>query len=596
MYLMMNNHEVRPQRITCPPAEVLESTCQLFSLPFRHEKGSGIFAVHPPLLGKSILIQSVRPARLADSRLYAQFTSELRLLERMLWVSGAEVVLRESLYPEGPTRQGRGPEHSSHWDLVLLVFAGQSVTGCVHPLAIYPWWQWARASYRLAGHFAADLGPSCPAFTRASSFRMTRDVKGWFSEILQETRAPTVLLSIPLIDGYVDQFLDIVSLVICRGVLRYFRKQPLPNGAWEIVRKAGSQPHERVGPPVSAVVEGPSEPAALMERPYPEIPAPASSPYAVPPPVTVTGPLSASFAPVSPVPASPAAAGSVSTSSTSASESVPTVPDGARDISNEPPLGPGTPEQMARDGASSLELARADLVRRRRSISLAAQALDPPGPPSAERPATQKLPATVEQPSTPEQQAAPEPPATAERLPAVERAALSEQPATQERPAAAERTAAERLAAERLAAERPVAERSPVRQLLQLAVQYRGQQPGQAGNLPARHFTAPGIQPEARTRQSPAQTAARAPAPDGLATTGSTRPLTINLPRSQREDERLMQLREILLKSPETAVKQAADVLSKRGIKPTPERIEEYIQYLNRMLFGQDTPKDNQPD
>jgi predicted nucleotide-binding protein (sugar kinase/HSP70/actin superfamily) len=57
-----------------------------------------------------------------------------------------------------------------------------------------------------------------------------------------------------------------------------------------------------------------------------------------------------------------------------------------------------------------------------------------------------------------------------------------------------------------------------------------------------------------------------------------------------------MQLREILLKSPETAVKQAADVLSKRGIKPTPERIEEYIQYLNRMLFGQDTPKDNQPD
>ena len=57
-----------------------------------------------------------------------------------------------------------------------------------------------------------------------------------------------------------------------------------------------------------------------------------------------------------------------------------------------------------------------------------------------------------------------------------------------------------------------------------------------------------------------------------------------------------MQLRETLLKSPETAVKQAADVLSKRGIKPTPERIEEYIQYLNRMLFGQDTPKDNQPD
>jgi GTP cyclohydrolase I len=67
------------------------------------------------------------------------------------------------------------------------------------------------------------------------------------------------------------------------------------------------------------------------------------------------------------------------------------------------------------------------------------------------------------------------------------------------------------------------------------------------------------------------------------------------LPAAQRDSDQVRNLRESLIKSPELALKQAEEVLSRRGIKPTPERVDEYLKYLRRMLQlpedqGDETP------
>lgn|GEM_PF-1435790 len=354
MYLLMNNHEVRSQRIACPPAEVLESTCQLFSLPFRYEKRSGIFAVHPPLLGKNILIESIKPIRLLESQLHSQLMAELWLLEQLLWVSGAEVVLRDSSHPEEASRRKLVLEYASHWDVVLLVFPGQSMSDCVEPLAIYPWWQWACASYRLAGHLAAGLGPSSPTFTRASSLKMTKEMKTWFSETLQWTNAPTVLLSVPLIDGYVDQFVELLSLTVSHGVLKYFKKQPLPAAARDYLRRASDMgARVRVPVPVREAAESsPTVESLLAIAPgVPAYTAPATEP-----PVTPAYPITAPEPPVKTMgPLGPR-------------EVAPVKQDALRP---EPPAEPQTPEQPLKEPLSALELAQADLAKHRDPQTLA---------------------------------------------------------------------------------------------------------------------------------------------------------------------------------------------------------------------------------
>jgi len=234
MHLLMNNAEVPQHRIASPPAEALEAVCQLFGLPFRHEKRAGVFAVHPPLLGRRIIIRSFAVDGEASDGLSEQVTFELRLLERLLWVSGADVTLL--LSQKTPVEAQDKIDESVFWDLALYVYPGQAVPGRINPLVLYSWWHSPMKSRSLAGCIERGCKPGDKAgdrvgdtgFRRASTMRMAKELKNWYYRALSQTRAPAVLLSIPLVDGYVESFLDRLSLKICDGILRFFRKQPVP--------------------------------------------------------------------------------------------------------------------------------------------------------------------------------------------------------------------------------------------------------------------------------------------------------------------------------------------------------------------------------
>lgn len=663
MYLLMHNREVRSQRIACPPAEALESACQLFGLPYRYEKRSGVFAVHPPLLGKNILIESVRPIRPPDSDLHARLKSEVSFLERLLWISGAEVIVRESAYLEKHPPSRRTKEHPHGWDLVLFLLPGQSIPNSVHPAAIYPWWQWARASYRLAGCLSAGSGPSSPAFTRASSLRVAKDVRSWFSEAIQDTRAPAVLLSIPLVEGYIDRFVEELSVVVSDGVLKYFRKEPLPGAVRDRLRQISTQAREKA-PVTLALRDASAEstpPEGLQSGTQ------GTPVYRVEPPSTLLRPMAPS--------------------------PVQDLLHAKQDADVETPLPEAdVSEKTARPPVSKLELAQLDLARRREALLTAQKAAwrdkleraqvpqiviqpgmtalfqeqrEPAAQPETqesrqavgpkeqdpgqeisrevERPLKSEEREPVKQPDEKEIAKTSGQPATAPAFPQPSQQLVKETPERllrQSEPESVKESPERRLqhpiqepAKEPL--EHPVRQslertkeplEHPLRQPLQLAKglpEHASRQPirptaaeaaPQPANTPGRpSFRGPqvhlGVSPLQRSVPETKQEDKKTEKPAPPAAQG-TRPLDhaavsrpavsrppadtslSHLPRSQRSDEKVIRLRELLAKSPEKAAAQAAEILSGKGITPTPERVEEYVKYLNRMLFPQN-PGDN---
>ncbi len=221
MHLFMDNIEVPQRRIVCPPPDALEASCQLLGLPFRHHKAAGIFAVYPPLLGRKILIGCFSAEDETTGSLHGQFLTGLRLLERLLWLSGAEVTLAE---PTKVSQNVSGKKDGPiYWDLALFVYSGQAVPGNIYPLALHSWWHRPFRSWRLAKCLGRRNEP-LDGFERCSACRMAGGLKGWFLRAMGKSRAPSVLLSVPLVDGHIEYFLDSLPVIVCDGVLSYFKK------------------------------------------------------------------------------------------------------------------------------------------------------------------------------------------------------------------------------------------------------------------------------------------------------------------------------------------------------------------------------------
>ena len=482
MHLIMGNAEVRSLTIPCPPPEALECTCQLFSIPFRHDKKAGLFAAHPPLLGKRVIVRSVRPDRLTQDRLYSRFSAELRLLERLLWVSGADVTLEETLSSEDQSEQPRGP---AYWDIALFVYPGQALPGCVEPLAVCSWWHGAFKSWRLAGCLAVGNGALSRSFKRVTTLRMAGDLKRWFSRSSKDIYAPAVLLSVPLIDGYVEQFLDTLSSTICQGVLRYFRKPLLTPLTIDVVNRAWE----------------PEMVSVTMERS-----------------------LARQIETISVVSADsghPGISRPVLTSTKTPS---------AQDLKDSSEVSMSTPASRPSDPADKT-------AQQHSATSSDAPARTSDGPGKAGDAELYGLPSADGKAMAPESQRQPRPALL------IQRGEMLSQVARQEQ-----------------------SRQTPTRG----ASSESSRSAGWAGPVPQPKDD----NPEPRVLVSPRPSGR----PDGSI---HKQPQ----PMGSEMDEQMERLRRMLVEAPDMAAKQAAELLSKRGINPSKEMVDEYLQFLRRMLL-----------
>lgn len=236
MRILVDNTEIRSQRVAYPTPDAFEAVCQLIGITFRHERNSGIIAVDPPLIGRRVLVRAVENDPHSRNNLLDILKLELRLLDQLLWVSGADVTLNGVYDPV--SLQDRMEVKSAYWDIALFIYPEQIVPGGIDPLAIYTWWRMPLRSWRLAGHLsAASEMASCLGFKRTTTWKLPSELKQWFSQALSEISAPAVLVSIPLVNGHVEPLLDSLSLSICQGVLSYFRKTPIESWARDALRQ-----------------------------------------------------------------------------------------------------------------------------------------------------------------------------------------------------------------------------------------------------------------------------------------------------------------------------------------------------------------------
>lgn len=235
MRLLVDNAEVRSQRVAMPSPFTFEAVCQLVGIPFRHDKTFGVFAVYPPLIGRRLLVRFVDDDTGKGDHLQELLKTELNLLERLLWITGADITLEKA---DGPQKlEGKKEARSTYWDTALFIYTGPVIPGGIDPLVIYPWWERLFGSFRLAGHLAlASECASPPGFRRTSSLKLPSAMKQWFSESRRGVSAPTVLLAIPLVHGYNEPLLENLSVTVCNGVLGYFKKTPVDASIKEAFR------------------------------------------------------------------------------------------------------------------------------------------------------------------------------------------------------------------------------------------------------------------------------------------------------------------------------------------------------------------------
>jgi hypothetical protein len=450
MHLLLDNAEVQSRRVVCPPPEALESVCQLFGIPYRYDKAGSVFAVQPPLLGSRILITPLEVRRQPGCGLYDQWDAEMRLLARLLWVCGADVTLRSSRGQDGSSTKGPGSDCPPFWDLALFAVPGLAVPGCIQPLAVYPWWHRGLKSRKLAGELAFWDDGYSDGFKRITTFRVASELKKWFSHAIAEVPAPCVLLSVPMIDGYTDRFLDRLSISVSQAVLRFFSRPLLPPCVWDAMKREDRTPEE--------VLAGAKDSAPIPTAPPTPSPVkPSVSPQPAVPETALT-----------PVPI-------VQPAMSAPKEQLPVPPA---------PSPPVSKAALVSEGVGQVVIAdhKPRLVAKE----------------------------TAPQVRSPDQR----------RGPAVQQA-----------------------------------------------------------SRPTPQPSGPPMMPPTASQTSPG------------AATGMRSPL----PAAQRDSDQVRNLRESLIKSPELALKQAEEVLSRRGIKPTPERVDEYLKYLRRMLQlpedqGDETP------
>jgi len=497
MHLLLDNAEVHSRRVTCPPPDAIESVCQLFGIPYRYDKAGSIFAVQPPLLGSRILIAPLEVRRQPGSSLYELWDEEIRLLVRLLWVCGADVTLRTSWLQDAPMTKVSGSDCSTYWDLALFAVPGQAIPGCIQPLAVYPWWHWGLKSRRLAGELEAWDDGFSAGFKRVTTLRVAGELKKRYSQAIAQIPAPSVLLSVPMIDGYTDRFLDRLSISVSQALLRFFSKPLLPQCVWDAMKRGDRMPGD-----IAAGMKAP-QPAQSILPPLPVPPAMAA--------------LKASV----------------------------------------------LPQQVVPDTG----LTQAPLERS--SVSIPVE--EAPAPPGAARP-TPAPPAAVSP--------APPPPSPATASPGPLAPALAEG-----RVAAVAKPVGQVVISDhkpRLVAREPASPAAPPKA------------PPTAPPMASTAAPTPPVRSADQRRDAAAQLLSRQvpqpasppkmPPADPQASSRSPGGFLSPLPAGQRDSDQIRSLRESLTKSPELALKQAEEVLSKRGIKPTPERVDEYMKYLRRML------------
>lgn len=243
MRLLVDNEEVRSQRVAMPSPSAFEAVCQLVGIPFRHDKASGVFAVYPPLLGRRLLVRFVDDDTGKGDHLQELLKTELKLLKRLLWITGADITLEKA---DGPQKlEGRKDARSTYWDTALFIYTGLVVPGGIDPLVIYPLWERPLGSFRLAGYLAlASECASSLGFRRTSSLKLPSAMKEWFAQLRRGVSAPTVLLAIPLVHGYNEPLLENLSVRVCNGVLGYFKKTPIDASIKEAFRPEILEPKE----------------------------------------------------------------------------------------------------------------------------------------------------------------------------------------------------------------------------------------------------------------------------------------------------------------------------------------------------------------
>ena len=503
MILLMDNAEVRTGKVACPSPESLEATCQLLGLPFRHERACGVFAVKPPLLGRRILVvpvaaETVGPGPLGsepsagyrggpERRLLAEWVVQLRVLHRLLWVCGADVSTGEPRLLE--RRTGRSAEQAFplYWDLALFAVPGQAVSGEVRPLAVYPWWHWGVRSWRLAGEVSAD-GP----FRRMGTLSMAPGLKRWYAEMLSNTPCPSVLLSVPLVEGYADSLLHSLALTVCRAVLRYYHKPLIAQSAAEALQSEAAA--------VPAATSSSAGTEVLRES-----------------------------------------AGAQAKAGTSRRQDL------------EASAGPDVAVGLPAAGLSD------EVHRGARSLQAEPEVSKVP---DASRPETKLM---ERAPGRPFEKSAENP---------------SDADGIRDTGAATGMASTKAQDLRSLAtARRAEVSQTSARKPAQTAQAFQAQA-DVAANTPG----TPLVQERALTRDEGTAVQQQRPVP----------PSTQNqyamsqpgpLPSSLRDSEEVRQLRRMLLESSDLVMKQARDVLSARGIQPTPERVEEYVSYLRRMLL-----------
>ena len=276
--LLVSSNEVCSQRIRFPEADDFRRVCQLIGIPFREDKRAGVFSVYPPLAGGGLMVDLVASGKERRDRMYPMFQSALRQVERLLWIAGATATTRDidpmtGCSPTGSSLSGEGQQ--ARPDARVLIYPGAMRPRTASPSIAYPWWPLPLRGRHLAIHLAA----ACNEFAHfrmnwGLAWGLSSDVGAWLGECVRAVPAPTVLVAIPMVDGYVDILLENIALVICQGIMGSFHEPYLDTAVCrEIMNDTGGAGGAEASAVVAPEPEG-AAPDGVLERSLPERPIP----------------------------------------------------------------------------------------------------------------------------------------------------------------------------------------------------------------------------------------------------------------------------------------------------------------------------------
>lgn len=257
MRLLVNNQEVPLQRLVPPPVDAFRTVCQLLGVPFREETAVEVFAAFPPLLGRRIILWLCE-APAENAALLERLKQEIKLLERLLWISGADITVCSGEL---------GDCCRTLWDLGLLFYPGSLLPGRIDPVLVISWCKYFVRSRRLWASVASSWhAAGLPPVRRVTSLGLPRQLRSWVARQLSKVPAPAVMVALPMVTGYAESLMDRLGPVVCQGVLSYLGKPLLGATVPDILRTPAAQ-----SPPVQAVPAQatPIQAPAIVNEPPP---------------------------------------------------------------------------------------------------------------------------------------------------------------------------------------------------------------------------------------------------------------------------------------------------------------------------------------